>query len=332
MEEMGRNMGFIFQGKLDEHAREFYLAYKTYMYTVQKQMYDMRMKAEEEELRMLQDRRIGALKGELDWFMTEVLRLDDYLEGYGREIQRWKGRVEALDQERRLIESQVKTAKRQNKVLRATAERAQSCAESALFRLDAHRIKERNTSGSRLRSQKAISSSFARSSCSLPSALPNPPLREGQPSSAMRSTPSPARLHPSGASCPLLPPLQPSEKSSEHASQDSYLNEIKSLSALLAKGQQENRVLKASVAASDSRQSQLEELFLQCIGEAKQHMLKKDPASKATGKATAKATKSKDSVLQAMLENDNVVALLHERLFPYRNAVAGVLSRGERRS
>lgn len=309
---MARTMDERFAAKLDEHRKEFYLAYKTHMYTVQEKVRDMRLKADREESKMLGDRRIGALKAELDWFMTESLRLDDYCEGYKQEIERWKAKVQAMDQERRLIESQVKTAKRQNKVLKATAERAQACADSAVLFLDTQRTKARATSsGSRLRSQKAISGALARSASSVL-------LREIQPGSAARSSPT-ARMHLSGAgSCPLLPSLQPSER----PSQGSYLSDIRGLEAKLAKSQQETRMLRASNATSDSQRSQLEELFLQCVREAKQSVLK----SKA---AAARLPKSKsNTILQAMLGNDSVLVLLYERIFPHRNALARSLSSG----
>merc|ERR1719434_506715 len=116
-----------------EHEKDFFLAYKTHMYGVQRDIKTLRMKADTEDAKTREDTKIRALEGELDWFMTEALRLDELCKGYKKEVDKWKSKSDALDDDRRFLEDQIKGAKWQNKILRAAAERARSSAYSALM-------------------------------------------------------------------------------------------------------------------------------------------------------------------------------------------------------
>jgi hypothetical protein len=124
------------EGKLNANENAFFLAYKSHMYTVQKEFNELRQKADEEETKTRRDAKISSLEKELDWFMNEALRLDELCKKYKKELDKWKGRAEALEDDRQFLQNQIMTAKKNNKSLRSAVEKAQTSAYSALVASD----------------------------------------------------------------------------------------------------------------------------------------------------------------------------------------------------
>jgi len=124
------------EGKLNANENAFFLAYKSHMYTVQKEFNELRQKADEEETKTRRDAKISSLEKELDWFMNEALRLDELCKKYKKELDKWKGKAEALEDDRQFLQNQIMTAKKNNKSLRGAVEKAQTSAYSALVSSD----------------------------------------------------------------------------------------------------------------------------------------------------------------------------------------------------
>lgn len=124
------------ESKLNANENAFFLAYKSHMYTVQKEFNELRQKADEEETKTRRDAKISSLEKELDWFMNEALRLDELCKKYKKDLDKWKGKAEALEDDRQFLQNQIMAAKKNNKNLRGAVEKAQTSAYSVLVSSD----------------------------------------------------------------------------------------------------------------------------------------------------------------------------------------------------
>eukprot|EP00403_Amphidinium_massartii_P016791 CAMPEP_0178427796 /NCGR_PEP_ID=MMETSP0689_2-20121128/29930_1 /TAXON_ID=160604 /ORGANISM="Amphidinium massartii, Strain CS-259" /LENGTH=341 /DNA_ID=CAMNT_0020049515 /DNA_START=92 /DNA_END=1113 /DNA_ORIENTATION=- len=124
------------EAKLNANENAFFLAYKSHMYTVQKEFRELKQKADEEETKSRRDKKVTSLEKELEWFMSEALRLDEQCKKYKKELDKWKGQAEALEDDRQFLENQIKNAKRHNKSLRGSVQKAQTSAYTALVAAD----------------------------------------------------------------------------------------------------------------------------------------------------------------------------------------------------
>lgn len=124
------------ESKLNDNEAAFFLAYKNFMLKVQKEFNELKQKADEEETKTRRDLKIQSLEKRLDWFMGEALRLDELCKRYKKDLDKWKGKAEGLEDDRAFLENQIKAAKKNNKTLRGAVQKAQTSAYSALVAVD----------------------------------------------------------------------------------------------------------------------------------------------------------------------------------------------------
>lgn len=329
---------------LREHEKDFFLAYKTHMYTVQKEIKTLKYKAEQEEAKTRGDTKIKALEGELDWFMTEALRLDELCKGYKKEVDKWKAKSDALDNDRRFLEDQIKGAKRQNKILRAAAERARSSAYSALMTTKARAEGGYPAgAGSTLALAPAEPAPEAAAHRQRPASADGVEegFRPAAGSGARRALEARART-PDGrqglSSTPGQPPRALANSASETAdtllprqnevlaaarggvlgneAEERYVQAIQHLKNSIAREQQTARMLQARRATQYSQKSELEELFLKCIDEARKQRARRPHAT------LNKEKSAREKALESLLSSDDILVSLYERLFPHRSGIA----------
>jgi len=342
---------------LKEHEKDFFLAYKTHMYTVQKEIKALRMKADHEEAKTREDTKIKALEGQLEWFMMEALRLDELCKGYKKEVDKWKAKAEALDEDRRFLEDQIKGAKRQNKILRAAAERARSSAYSALMAtkaraeggggypdggaplaLTAPPGNDRASARQPRPSSASAADPGARAAAAAgPGARKSHEVRSRTPEArqalaALPASPSANSLAPLGGrgSMPAVASTAHLTSTSTlstigggigknvlgNDTEERYVEAIQHLKESIAREQHSVRMLQAARATQYSKKSEMEEFFLKCIDEARKELTRKRHLT------MYKEKPERERVLEAMLNNEDVLVCLYEKLFPHRTGIA----------
>eukprot|EP00440_Ansanella_granifera_P071411 gb/GFBE01077499.1/.p1 GENE.gb/GFBE01077499.1/~~gb/GFBE01077499.1/.p1 ORF type:complete len:430 (+),score=114.26 gb/GFBE01077499.1/:1-1290(+) len=329
---LGNSLDLRMEALLKEHEKDFFLAYKTHMYTVQKEIKTLRMKADAEEAKTREDTKIKALEGELDRFMTQALRLDELCKGYKKEVDKWKAKAEALDEDRRFLEDQIKGAKRQNKILRAAAERARSSAYSALVATQARAEEAEGdtflTGTAQPRGEAGVRPSSSNSSrpAAGSGAKRVMEARSATPDHQTLALPAPtgqtpqSKIAPQGSSASLGRGSSAGFGGGRNIlgseAEQRYVEAIQTLKESIVREQHTVRMLQAARATSYSQKSELEEFFLKCVDEARKELMRKRHITMGREKS------EREKVLEAMLNNEDVLVCLYEKLFPHRTGIA----------
>jgi hypothetical protein len=308
---------------LKEHEKDFFLAYKTHMYNVQKEFKQLKQKADDEETKTRRDMKIQSLEKELEWFMNEALRLDDLCKGYKKYVDQWKSKAEALDEDRRFLEDQIKGAKRQNKVLRAAVERAQSSAYSALMM---NRAKGENKGGDGdhegmehdAHPERPASHGGETTEGGSRGKSKLPPIGDGRNSTTptMLAGTSKELAVRGGTKTPeYVMPSSPHALLGNDAEQR-YVDTIRHLKEQIEKERANVRMLRAARSNSYTKKSLLEEFFLRCIDEARKDVVRRRHLTVDREKS------QNEKVLEVLLSSEDVLVFLYEKIFPHRTGMS----------
>eukprot|EP00429_Kryptoperidinium_foliaceum_P020540 CAMPEP_0176050158 /NCGR_PEP_ID=MMETSP0120_2-20121206/24929_1 /TAXON_ID=160619 /ORGANISM="Kryptoperidinium foliaceum, Strain CCMP 1326" /LENGTH=356 /DNA_ID=CAMNT_0017383591 /DNA_START=1 /DNA_END=1071 /DNA_ORIENTATION=+ len=293
------------EAKLQANETAFFLAYKSFMQNVQKEFKELKQKADEEETKTRRDAKIQSLEKELDWFMHEALRLDELCKKHKKDLDKWKSRAEALEDDRQFLENSIKTAKRTNKSLRGAVEKAQTSAYSALVAAD-------DMAGSR---------SMV-------------PVSTGPPA-IMQDVPQSQRaLEDRASPLPIQDGMTASGLSREL--EERYQSCVKKLKQQLESEQRMAAKLRAVSDRQFGEPSELESFFLDCVDQVKHDIgerRKQTQAatqSKSRGRPEAPTTvmgppavslddftvSDRRKVIELLLSSEQVLQFLYDKLFP----------------
>jgi len=291
------------QSKLNKNEFAFFDAYKGFMQTVKKELTELKQKADEEETKNRRETKIQSLQKRLDWFMNEALRLDELCKRYKKELDKWKGKAEALKDDQEFLENQIKQAKRNNKTLRGSVEKAQTSAYSALVASDTGR--QQGTS---------------------PPA-PRPALQDSQQSAPEEG------LH----------ALEDSPAVLSKELETRYQKTIQRLKQQLENEQRLVSKMRAVSDRQFDEPSELESLFIRCVEQVKSEVeerrgqqaeeqnsrkrrgSRKDHSEPPTGAMVSVSTDDftvmdRRRVVELLLNSREVLSFLHDKIFPAENA------------
>lgn len=303
LKKLAENMDKKVHDMLREHEQDFFLAYKTHMYGLQKEFKALKAKADEEDTKTRRDLKIQSLERELDWFMAEAVRLDELCRGYKKEVDKWKAKAEAIEEDRRYLEDQIKGSKRQNKVLRAAVDRANYAGQNKMTSSPTQR--------------KSLEKNESESQLSLPPLRPNSAetkkLEDSKKGKDDGRHSAPPEMITDVATIKKAASPKPKKPSEE---EQRLIDAIKSLKDHLKTEQHTIKSIRAERGNAYSRKSALEEFFLSCVDESRKDLArKKRPGG-------PKPLDEEEKVRDLLLSSEDVLVYLYEKLFPHRAGMA----------
>ena len=102
---------------LQKHEDDFLAAYRTHMMKVEKELYFLKNKANEQESKLSSDDRIVTLEAQQKWFQDELEKLMEMSRRNMGEIDSLEVKLFQFKDEKQFMEEQVKASKRQNKLI-----------------------------------------------------------------------------------------------------------------------------------------------------------------------------------------------------------------------
>mmetsp|Transcript_31542 Transcript_31542/g.35850 ORF Transcript_31542/g.35850 Transcript_31542/m.35850 type:complete len:480 (+) Transcript_31542:41-1480(+) len=103
---------------LAQNEKDFLSAYKMHMLRVQNELKILKGRANEGEMKNQRDDQLTKIEESMKWFRDEALNLGDACNEQKKEIEKWKNRVEHLEEDRKFLEHQIQESKRVNKILK----------------------------------------------------------------------------------------------------------------------------------------------------------------------------------------------------------------------
>lgn len=284
---------------LQKHESDFLSAFKCQTYQLYLQLKELKKKTDENELKLKQEENVVRLEKSLEWFRAEALRLGENAQQYKKEADKWKARAESLEEDRRFLEEQLKTAKRKIKQMTEDSSKAN---DDSFISVDINR-----------------GGSFRPSNISIIDKQFVPTTPQGQ---ALLEIKKKYRE----CDSQMLYDIENYIKKQESKYQDT----IKHFKSLIDNTKKKIKILNAQNTSSITEKGDLEDLFLDCIEEVRKEVINrrekmmiyqkftKRSGSSSKVRKTEFAPGDKRKILELLVSNEQVLIYLYEKLFPRR--------------
>mmetsp|Transcript_14643 Transcript_14643/g.30052 ORF Transcript_14643/g.30052 Transcript_14643/m.30052 type:complete len:362 (-) Transcript_14643:6-1091(-) len=294
LNEVVDQLGMKVSGVLAKQENEFLGAYRAHMYNVQRELQGLKAEVVEKENALTNNEQMQKLEEECKWYREESLRLDGLLGEAKKSEQFMKQKMSMLEDDRNWLAKQLKSAKKQNKLLRAEIE------------LQLREGIDANDKMFETRQPETGGMSESHNTSSLP-ALPRP---------GSKNT---GKMFQSQSASVLLP--------TDTLLLQKELRQMKLQRDAEKKTAQE---LRASITEEKTSRKELEEFFLDCIEDVKKSIERRRRKVAMGGKMTAVQeallqkpielhdfmAQDRKVVVESLLSRDEVLSILFDSLFP----------------
>lgn len=278
---------------LQKHEQDFLNAFKCQMFSLYSQLKDLKKKNEENELKLKRDEQINKLRKSLDFFQQESIKLGESCQYYKKEAEKWKAKAESLEDDRKFLETQLKSTKRKIKLLQVETEPIKDTEESM--------------KSSIFKTQDIVNFKFS------------PNTKSGE---ILNELIYKHNFH-------IEEFLYEAEKVFNDI-EVKFNESVKHIKNCLDNEKKKNKQIAAQTSSMFLAKSDMENLFLECVDEVKKDVNRRKIESFVNQKfkrvnQTAKegpgfTASDKRKILELLVSKEKVLVLLYEKIFPHRAA------------
>ena len=276
---------------LQKHEQDFLNAFKCQMFGLHTQLKELKKKNEENELKLKRDDQINKLKKSLEFFQNEAIKLGESSQFFKKEAEKWKAKAESLEDDRKFLESQLKSTKRKIKLLQVETEPI--------------RDSEGSMKSSIFQTQDIINFKFT------------PSTKSGEILNDL--------IHKHNFYLDEF--LYEAEKVFSDT-ETKFHDSVKHIKNCLENERKKNKQIATQQSSLLLAKSDMESLFLECVDEVKKEVNRRKVESLVHQKfrrlnSTAKESTGftatdKRKILELLVSKEQVLVMLYEKIFPHR--------------
>ncbi|KAF4656348.1 hypothetical protein FOZ61_007021, partial [Perkinsus olseni] len=129
LQKVSDDLNDMVEDLLEEREKDFFLAYRTHMFTVQRELTSLKNLSDSNETKGRRVQKVRSLEAELQWFTAEALRLDDLCKKHQKRLERFRGNVQELEDDRAFLEEEITASRTEFKALKNAVGQAQTAVE-----------------------------------------------------------------------------------------------------------------------------------------------------------------------------------------------------------